>query len=323
MANEKGQANKAALRDLLAMLKGLKIKEPHLFEVNYNWVKNFHDRMKTKRKSPRTKDGMPIPGKVYPFISKNTVSFHMRTLRTHYNEAVRRGLAPKTPQGEGPFVGIDTQSTPSAEVKRFLNDEEFRIFATINYKPQRFDGHKEKKTWEEARALWLFSYYSFGLNLKDILEVRWDQINGDTFLLKRIKTGEPLTIKISKPLQAILEKYRDAKQHYVFQHLRIEGTEEEKERNHNNILNWLGKNVKRICTQSGIINPNQVNFYSARHTFAVHYMTKVPNASLFKLMQYMGHKSETSTKNYLQSLIGNSEVKHEKFLDEDFSGIVG
>jgi integrase len=286
-------ANRKAIEDLVSVMDRL-IKKPDLQfgEITRTFLQRFSMLMNNSKS-----------------MGENTVAFHHRTLRKHFNEAVEAGLAPRLP--ESPWIGINTQSVPSKEVKRFLLDEEFAVFKAHQYKPRRSIANNAV----DSRNLWLVSYYMFGLNMKDILDIKWSDIQGDTIIRGRTKTGEPLTVRVGKNLREILDQYTKNEE-YIFGHLRVKGTADNLERNHDKILGWVGDHIKALCKQAGIKNSGQVTFYSARHTFAVHYMKKEPGASTFKLMLYLGQASEQSTRNYLQSLIGNEEVKAVSFLDE-------
>lgn len=303
-------AGKKEIDYLLDMLRHTNVGDVLLSKIDYNWVSRFDNMMKHTRQRPKTKSKKFKPTKEYPFLKENTRKKLLRALRKWYNVAVLKNLAPKDVK---PFIGISTKSVVSEEVKRYLTVEELKLLVNGKFTP--YKAHRNVCRWEEAKDLWLLSYHWSGLNLKDILDIRWSQIQGNTILRSRTKTSSALTLRINKHVQTILSKYKGKNKDYIFDHLKIQGDLEAQDKNHSKILGWVGDNIRRIAKESGIANSKQINFYSARHTFAVHYMTLVPGASIFQLMIYMGHKDEDSTKNYLQSLIGNSEVKILDFLD--------
>jgi integrase/recombinase XerD len=238
-------------------------------------------------------------------MSVNTCNFHLRNLRALYNRAKEEGLAPQ----ENPFKGFDLSSTPAYE--RYLSKEELEKF--ISHKYQDKDG---KSRWKEAKDLFLFSYYSQGLNLKDILSLRHSKIKDNHFPILRTKTSSPLRIPINPPMRVIMDRYK-TEEDLVFHHFMPEIKDKVvREKEHSKILGWVGGNIQRIAGQAEIVNHDDLVFYSARHTFAVHYLTIEKEPSVYELMRCLGHSSEKSTRNYMARLMGTENSKPIDFYDQ-------
>jgi len=298
--NEPKESIKTTINDLISILTRTGMINFNLGEVDYAWVTRFRNKMRSLKRLSGINKGKTS-------LTENSVRLHLRTFRKYLYQAQREGHAPIDTK---PFEGIDTQSVPSDKVKRYLMEEELDKLWNHTYRP-----HNTSSRWKESKDLFMFSYLACGLNLKDILDLKWSSIHNGSFVLRRKKTTSHLTLKIGQMLKSILDQ-QDKKTEYIFEYLRVKGDAKVQEDNHNLILGWIGSNIKYVCKQAGIKDYNQIVFYSARHTFAVHYMdrNKNPNASIFELMQYLGHNKEESTHNYLRSLIGNTEVKDIGFL---------
>ena len=64
--------------------------------------------------------------------------------------------------------------------------------------------------------MFLFSYYTFGLNIIDVLRIKHTDIYSGMINMTRQKTGRLLKIPIRKEAQEIMNKYKDTKSEFVF-----------------------------------------------------------------------------------------------------------
>lgn len=223
-------------------------------------------------------------------LSDNTIQFYLRHLRALYNRAAEDGLAYQ----EYPFKKIKLSS--SSSFKRYLNKEEIEALIKCKYKDK-----SGKSKWKESRDLWLYSYFAKGLNLKDMFSLKYSQIRDNCFWIKRGKTGNWLKIIINEQMKEIMDRYRtdsDIVFHYFIGNSESKKAELEK---HRGILGWIGDNIKNIAKQAKIKNHKEIVFYSARHSFAVHFI-KYEGKTTFQLMEHLGHSSEKSTRNYLATM---------------------
>jgi integrase len=119
-------------------------------------------------------------------------------------------------------------------------------------------------------------------------------------------------------MKAIMDRYK-VDSDLVFAHFMPDIEDQEQyEKEHAKILGWIGNNLKNIAGQAGIPNHDEIVFYSARHTFAAHYILYEKNPSMFRLMECLGHSSEKSTHSYLARLMGTKNVKPLDFYNEMF-----
>lgn len=236
---------------------------------------------------------------------EETAKIHLRQLRSLYNKAKAEGLAPN----ENPFKGRSLQSRTAK--KRYLTRDELTKFIEHKY-----ISHQKSCRWRESRDLFLFSFWAHGINLKDIWKLKYSNIikgtkgELDYWWIKRTKnmnkeTQQSIAIWIYPEMREIMERYKTNNDLVFYKILGDpKQTNALKEKHHSGILGWIVDNLANIAKHAGITNPNEVVFYSARHTFAVHYLKHSTNPSIFKLMAYLGHASETSTKSYIARLMG-------------------
>lgn len=70
-----------------------------------------------------------------------------------------------------------------------------------------------------SKDLFMFSYLSCGINLTDILHIRYCDIFGDRLSFHRQKTGKLITFRLQPEAMQILHKYRKERYHpedYIF-----------------------------------------------------------------------------------------------------------
>ena len=141
--------------------------------------------------------------------SINSIGLYMRTLRAIYNKAIEAGLI----KGDGyPFKKYKIKTgTPT---KRALSKED--IIKLMKYRAK--DG---TSSWHSLHYF-LFSYFTRGMNLKDMALLKWKKnIPDDRIVYVRAKTAntkkslDPSIIKIEPEIQNILMCYSTDRE-YVF-----------------------------------------------------------------------------------------------------------
>jgi integrase len=143
-----------------------------------------------------------------------------------------------------------------------------------------------------------------GMRKQEILNLKWEQIQGGFIYLRKTKTNEPRQIPINDTLALHLQRIRKEQQlrsQYVFTYAKSEDklVGEEPVRNRKklapapeniaNIKNSFASAVKR----AGIEN---FTFHDLRHTFASHFV--MAGDSLTALQQILGHTDITTTMRY-------------------------
>ena len=217
-------------------------------------------------------------------VMKNTISCYMRTLRSVYNQAVKRGLTTQ----KSPFANISTRNEKT--VKRAVNED-----IIIKIKKLDLASHREL---ELARDLFMFSFYLRGISFIDMANLRKHNIKNGYIIYARSKTKQMLTIKIEPCMQEIISHYElQTVDDYLLPIYTIQNRDNSSQlRNHN-------KRLKRISEMLGL--EKTISSYVSRHTWATIALRK--GVSVEVISEGMGHENETTTRIYLASL-GQSVV---------------
>lgn len=185
----------------------------------------------------------------------------------------------------------DAHVTQHRKVK-YLTEEQLAAFKA--YKPK----NNRSAATRDIMDIFLFSYYSSGLRISDIVTLEWSQIDFDKCTIDKVqvktKNKGKIPPHISSEGMAILERWKKrphaGKNRFVFNllpddfdfsdQLHLKMKINSRTRNINQSLNAIGENL-------GF--PDKLSIHMARHTFCVHAISK--GASLHFVSQLMGHES--------------------------------
>ena len=212
-------------------------------------------------------------------IVKNTISCYMRSLRSVYNQAVKRGLTSQ----KHPFANIYTRIDKT--VKRAVNEDIITRFKNIDL--------KENTELALARDLFMFSFYMRGISFIDMANLRKSNIKNGYIIYARSKTKQMLTIKLETCMKEIISQYESQTiDDYLLPVYTTHNRDNASQlRNHN-------KRLQRISNLLGLETP--ISSYVSRHTWATLALRK--GISVEVISESMGHESETTTRIYLASL---------------------
>lgn len=127
-------------------------------------------------------------------MAPTTIGIHLRNIRMIYNRAIDAG---KADLSDYPFRRFKIRSAPSRDRDMEISDLKMLKDADLKLKSHR-----------RARDLFMLSFYLCGLNFKDMLHIRKEDIKRDRVEINRIKTGQPLSIKIQPEAQEIIDRYQ-------------------------------------------------------------------------------------------------------------------
>ena len=216
-------------------------------------------------------------------VTPNTSSFYMRNLRAIYNRAVEKGLIFDKKPFKNVYTGIDKTIKRAVSLKIIKKIKELDFSA--------------KPTFEFARDMFLFSFYTRGMSFVDMAYLRKKDLSNGVLSYRRRKTGQQLYIRWEKCMQDIVEKYDNTTSLYLLPIIKpISNIEERKQyiyaaHNINHSLKIIGKKLE-------ISVP--LTMYVARHAWAS--IAKNKNVPLSVISEGMGHNSEATTRIYLASL---------------------
>ncbi|MHB1278760.1 MAG: tyrosine-type recombinase/integrase [Bacteroidia bacterium] len=283
------------------------------YTTTLNWLKEFSKR-KTLSFSELSPEWLQNFDRYLANKGRATgaIGVYMRNLRHIFNRAIEEGYVDTQlyPFGKKNYKIKSPAKTKKALTKSQLNQ-------LVEY--WRTAQGPEKK----ALDYWLFSLTSNGINMRDILEIKWKQVDSEHIALRRTKTSKSNTnqseivVHLNDINKEILERISESldtqlADEYVFPDFAAEMNEEQKfEKNHDR-RQYVTKYLKRIGKALEI--PTKVSFETARHTFAN--TLKYSNVSPSIISNFMGHSSTATTDKYLGSIMADEE----KQVIHDFVG---
>jgi len=212
-------------------------------------------------------------------LMKNTISCYMRSLRSAYNQSVKRGLTSQ----KHPFANIFTRIDKTT--KRAVNED---VITRLK--------HLDLTEYTElalARDLFMFSFYMRGISFIDMANLRKSNVKNCYIIYVRSKTKQMLTIKLEACMIDIIARYESKTvDDYLLPVYTAQNFDPSSQlRNHN-------KRLKRISDLLELEKP--ISSYVSRHTWATLALRK--GVSVEIISESMGHENETTTRIYLASL---------------------
>lgn len=233
------------------------------------------------------------------------IGVRMRELRALYNDAIKRGIVDEKLY---PFKTYKVSKLKGSGIKKALTKAEIKKIID-------FDELKYPHL-AESKKLFLFSYFTSGMNFFDIMKLRWSNIQNGRIIYTRSKTKGNFSIKILEPVIIILEEYKNQNSttDYVFPILLKEGlTAIQIENRKAKKLKQFNSDLKKIAEIQGI--ESKVTSYVARHSFATN--LKESGVSTDMISQSMGHQNVGITTAYLKDFDNNIiDDANEKLLQE-------
>ncbi|WP_247237754.1 site-specific integrase [Telluribacter sp. SYSU D00476] len=248
------------------------------------------------------------PKKAATGASPTTISIYCRALRAVFNDALEaHTIKPE----EYPF-GRNKYIIPAAKnIKKALSKEEVRRLISYQCMP----GMEQR-----GRDLWVFSYFSNGMNIADICRLRWKDIDfkEQTLTFIRQKTSHSrktdqtkVKVVLNPETLAILERWGSSpktSKGYVFPFIREGMTPDQHHNAIKQVTKMTNKYVKRIAQAVGITA--DITSYYARHSFATILLQS--EAPLAFISQSLGHTNIKTTESYLGSF---DDEKTKKYLE--------
>ncbi|MFK7000738.1 MULTISPECIES: site-specific integrase [Flavobacterium] len=232
------------------------------------------------------------------------IAFKMREFRSIFNKAIKRKLIPSELY---PFKDYKISKLKTESRKIALSLEEFKKIKNVD-----LSGYP---MLIEAYNFFMFSVYTRGMNFKDMMTLKWSDIQNNRIYYVRSKTKGKLNFEIIEPVQKILDFYkaqnRDTK--FVFPILLSEDMSPNQIANrHHKVLRRYNSKLKKIGLIAGI--DKLPTSYVARHSFAT--ILKMSGTPIEKISEMMGHSDVSITISYLKEF-SNEDLDEEnrKFMD--------
>ncbi len=225
-----------------------------------------------------------------------TVSIQLRPLRSIFNDAIALGQIDKKycyPFGRRKYI------IPKARRKKKAIDIE-EIGSIYYYQPENADE-------EKARDFWIFCYLANGMNMKDVAELKYRNIEEDCFTFIRAKTalatrGDPreVSVYLTDDLKSIIEKWGNSDTspaNYVFPIYQPGSSVYDKHYACRAFIRLVNDRMKKIAVKLGI--EQKVTTVISRHSFST--QLKRAGASTEFIQEALGHTDIRTTEYYLGS----------------------
>ena len=158
--------------------------------------------------------------------SVTTISIYVRSLRSIFNEAIVTDMVDRKYY---PFGKNKYQPKAPRNIKKALTIKQIK--SIIEYKVE------EGTNQQMAKDMWLLSYYCNGMNIKDIINLRFSNIEKDSIYFERIKTSstdqapKPIIVSLIPQAKEIINQWKQKKRapdDFIFPVIKKSMTEDEK-----------------------------------------------------------------------------------------------
>nr|WP_321408090.1 site-specific integrase [uncultured Carboxylicivirga sp.] len=271
------------LKSLSKFDKGLsfeKVTDPKYLKKYENWFVNGDN--------DQNKKGSKKPG------SYTTLGIYMRNLRHILNLALEDKTIKSYPFGSSKNK---YQIPVSNNTKKALSISE--IEKLVTYQPTAPEEIK-------AQKYWLFSYLCNGMNMADIANLKYKNIQNNSLKFIRQKTRDTSKVKTeidvyltpeAKEIINSLGNTDKQPESYIFPILRSGLTVKQIADTVKQHIKITNKYMKRIADTVGI--DKTVTTYGARHSYAT--VLKRSGVSTEFIREALGHQTGQTTQNYLDS----------------------
>lgn len=228
-------------------------------------------------------------------ISAATIGIYLRNLRAIYKIGIKKGVANQVMY---PFLKGGYQIPSSSKINKALTEEQLK---------KLWHSKPESTQQEIAKDFWFFSYFSFGMNTRDICELKHSSLGTDYFKYIRSKTKNTSKVRteklvhLTKSLLEIIERRRDNSSSFLFGILNDKDTAKQKHEKVRNFNKFINIHFRKFAASSGIdeVLANEIGTYHARHSFATVSILKGKSVALISEILHDGNLKVTQ--NYINS----------------------
>ena len=243
--------------------------------------------------------------------SYTTISMYLRCLRAIFNEAKNAGVVKEAlyPFGKGKY------EVPTSKGRKLALTLQ-QIKQVITYT----DG---MEATEHYRDLWFFSYLCNGINVNDMLKLKYSNIDGNDIHFYRSKTlhtskeKKEIEALLTPEMKQIIERWGNPNKtpdNFVFPFLTGNETPMEQKMRIQDVTRRINKRLKMISDKLGIPG---ISTYTARHSFAS--VLKRSGANIAYISESLGHCDLKTTENYLASFEKEERIKNAALLTKGFN----
>ncbi|WP_256014236.1 site-specific integrase [Desertivirga xinjiangensis] len=259
-------------------LSSLKQYKPEalLTDVNVKFLEAYEVWLRTQKKNKDT-----------------SISVRLRTIQRAINLAIADKLfkAENYPFGEKKY-----------SVNRRLNHKTRKRAVSIDLisKVKRL-AVEDGSALHLAKNIFLFSFYTRGMNFVDIASLKWSDIEDNEIHYIRRKTGQPFDIPVNQHAQVIIDFYKthyQNKSSYIFPIYNdlIHRTLKQKYTRKKTAIKKVNDSLKEIAKLIGE-EGLKLTTYVSRHSYAT--SLKRSGVATSYISEALGHSTEEMTQTYL------------------------
>jgi integrase len=242
--------------------------------------------------------------------SITTVGMYARGLRAIYKKAIKKKLVS---QEQYPFGREEYLIPTGKNIKKAIDK---------NTIAELYNSELEKEHQEKARDYWFFIYYGNGMNIKDLIHLKYRNIIGDYLVFERAKTSRtsrgraPILISsfITRDMRRVIEKWGNqnkAPDNYLFPILQEGMSPIEEYETKRNFIRFINKNLGMLSSKNNLNRKPKTG--DARHSMA----TNLKNAGVptHFITELLGHANVQTTENYFDGFEDEQKKEFAKILD--------
>ena len=224
--------------------------------------------------------------------TRTTISMYVRALRTIFNKAINENTIDKSfyPFGKNNYTPPSTK-----KVKKALSDIQLKML---------LEGKPQTPEQEKAKAFWFFSYSCNGMNIKDIVNLKFKDLQGETFSFFRAKTLRtkkddltPIIVYLTDFSKQVIEQYGNTNKSpnsFVFPILENSENMELNHKQTQNFTRFINQHFKKYALSLGITE--EISSYWARHSWSSRAIRI--GLSMEFVSEALNHSDLKTTKNY-------------------------
>lgn len=277
-----------SLKNFVIAKTGKQPKKLLFIEITKEWLQKYENHMI---------DGMSR--------SRTTVSMYLRALRTIFNNAKNNNIisVEAYPFGEGK----GKYEIPNGDnVKKALSKAQLKTL---------FEATPSTHEQEKAKDFWFFSFACNGMNIKDIAQLKWENLKGDKLVFFRAKTinttkknPKLTTVYLTDYAIKIIDKYCNqtkTPKALIFPIISDELSKEQQFLKIKNFTRFLNQNFKSFAVSAGL--DESISTYWARHSFATSAIRN--GASMEFVSEALSHNNIKTTQGYFAGFEDESKRK--------------
>lgn len=239
--------------------------------------------------------------------SVSTVGIYMRQLRAIINQAINDKVLSADMY---PFKKY--QVPAGRNIKKALSFEELKML--LDYNPI-------EEAQRKALDFWILSYLCNGMNFTDIAHLTKENLHGNYLHFFRQKTKRtkkkdlrPIKVGLNAKAIEIINRWKneDVKSPFLFPILEPKLSALTIKHRCQRFIKWVNKHMEQIRQDLKIVP--EIGTYTARHSFST--VMKRKGASTAFIKEALGHSSEVTTENYLDSFTDDVKMQYADLLTQ-------